>query len=115
MKIPGLPPIRIPLAELARQRQTWSVPASEPSAGDGRLSEVIGFGANPGELRMLRYVPQDLHPGAPLVVVLHGCTQTAGGFDEGTGWSQLAERHRFALLFPEQRRANNRAMCFNWF
>ena len=64
---------------------------------------------------MLRYVPADLLPGAPLVVVLHGCTQTAGAFDEGTGWSRLAERHRFALLFPEQRRANNRATCFNWF
>jgi poly(hydroxyalkanoate) depolymerase family esterase len=83
--------------------------------GDGRLTEVAVFGANPGDLRMLRFVPKNLPPGAPLVVLLHGCTQTAGGFDAGTGWSVLAERYRFALLVPEQRRANNGNGCFNWF
>ncbi len=83
--------------------------------GDSRLTEVSAFGANPGELRMLSYTPPNLPPGAPLVVVLHGCTQTAGGFDTGTGWSTLAERHQFALLMPEQRRANNPNLCFNWF
>jgi poly(hydroxyalkanoate) depolymerase family esterase len=49
------------------------------------------------------------------VVVLHGCTQTAAGYDHGSGWSDLAERHGFALLFPEQRRENNANLCFNWF
>ncbi|MEJ1978512.1 MAG: PHB depolymerase family esterase [Acetobacteraceae bacterium] len=73
------------------------------------------FGANPGALRMLRYVPAGLPPGAPLVVVLHGCSQTAASYDTGTGWSTLAERHGFALLLPEQRRANNAHGCFNWF
>ncbi len=64
---------------------------------------------------MLRYLPQALPPGSPLVVALHGCTQKAGGFDTGTGWSALADRHKFALLFPEQRTANNSHTCFNWF
>ncbi len=76
---------------------------------------VDQFGANPGGLRLLRYVPPGLPPGAPLVVVLHGCTQRAGGFDLGTGWSQLAEQHRFAVLLPEQQASNNRNLCFNWF
>jgi poly(hydroxyalkanoate) depolymerase family esterase len=49
------------------------------------------------------------------VVVLHGCTQTAAGYDHGSGWSDLAERHGFALLFPEQRRENNPNLCLNWF
>ena len=84
-------------------------------SGDGRLEEVASFGDNPGALRMLRYVPPALPPGSPLVVVLHGCTQRAGDFDLGTGWSTLAERHGFALLFPEQRAANNGHGCFNWF
>lgn len=52
---------------------------------------------------------------APLVVVLHGCTQTAAGYDSGSGWSQLADQEGFALLFPEQQRANNPNLCFNWF
>jgi poly(hydroxyalkanoate) depolymerase family esterase len=60
-------------------------------------------------------VPRGLGAGAALVVVLHGCTQTAAGYDAGSGWSQLADRHGFALLFPEQTRANNPNLCFNWF
>jgi poly(hydroxyalkanoate) depolymerase family esterase len=56
-----------------------------------------------------------LRSGAPLVVVLHGCTQTASGYDRSAGWSSAAEEHGFALLFPEQQRANNPNLCFNWF
>ena len=79
------------------------------------LSDLHGFGDNPGALRALTYVPARLSRRAPLVVVLHGCTQTAAGYDHGTGWSTLAEREGFALLFPEQARANNPNLCFNWF
>lgn len=79
----------------------------------GRLDQLTGFGSNPGELDALIYVPTEA-PKA-LVVVLHGCTQTAAGYDQGSGWSQLADRHGFALLFPQQRRANNPNLCFNWF
>jgi poly(hydroxyalkanoate) depolymerase family esterase len=61
------------------------------------------------------YIPKGLPTGAPLVVVLHGCTQTAAGYDHAAGWSRAADRHGFALLFPEQRRANNPNLCFNWF
>jgi poly(hydroxyalkanoate) depolymerase family esterase len=81
----------------------------------GRLGEVADFGANPGELRLLSCVPRGLKRGAGLVVVLHGCGQTAAGYDQGAGWSELAERFGFALLLPEQRRGNNAGTCFNWF
>ena len=106
---------RINLSELTRMQRQWSSLLTQTGQGDGRLTEIEGFGSNPGELRMLTYVPPGLVPGAPLVVVLHGCTQTAGGYDSGTGWSDLAERHGFAVLFPEQRRSNNANTCFNWF
>ena len=39
--------------------------------------EETAFGSNPGNLRMFSYVPADLAPTAPLIVVLHGCKQTA--------------------------------------
>lgn len=113
--------MRSTLAELSRQHRAWSSLLSPPGARPGaqaetgRLSEVPSFGDNPGDLRMLRFVPAHLPPGAPLIVLLHGCTQTAMGFDAGTGWSVLAERHGFALLVPEQRRSNNSHGCFNWF
>ncbi|PAX09154.1 hypothetical protein CKY28_05630 [Sphingomonas lenta] len=80
-----------------------------------RLADLPSFGSNPGALRARVHVPADLPPGAPLVVVLHGCTQTAAGYDHGSGWSTLADRHGCALLFPEQVRANNPNLCFNWF
>lgn len=80
---------------------------------DGRLVALEGFGANPGALDARVFLP-DRAPTA-LVVVLHGCTQSAAAYDHGSGWSKLAERHGFALLFPQQRRANNANLCFNWF
>lgn len=79
------------------------------------LEQVTDFGPNPGNLRMFRYVPERLPPRPALMVVLHGCTQTAAGYDTGAGWSALAERYGFVLLFPEQQRANNPNGCFNWF
>lgn len=81
----------------------------------GRLVETSGFGPNPGALRMLTYAPKSLQAGAPLVVVLHGCTQTAEGYAAGAGWITLADRLGFALLCPEQSAANNPNRCFNWF
>jgi feruloyl esterase len=82
---------------------------------ESRLTEVTGFGSNPGNLRMLTYVPKDLPETAPLVVVLHGCTQTAHSYDLGTGWSTCADRYGFAVLLPEQRTSNNPLQAFNWF
>jgi len=80
-----------------------------------RLAEVTGFGSNPGDLRMFSYLPGGLPKASGLVVVLHGCAQTATGYDVGAGWSALAERYGFALLMPEQKQANNANGCFNWF
>jgi feruloyl esterase len=116
------------LASLARERRNrrpWQkfldTAAKAKEALDkleerpSRLTEVVDFGSNPGNLRMLTYVPATLAPAAGLVVVLHGCTQTATTYDYGTGWSQLADRYGFAVLYPEQRRGNNPLRCFNWF
>ena len=64
---------------------------------------------------MLTYVPKNLPEAAPLVVVLHGCTQTAHSYDLGTGWSTFADRYGFAVLLPEQRTSNNPLQAFNWF
>ncbi|HEY2048127.1 MAG TPA: PHB depolymerase family esterase [Caulobacteraceae bacterium] len=80
-----------------------------------RLRPTPVFGDNPGGLRMWSWTPVDIPRGAPLVVVLHGCGQSAQGFAVGTGWLTLAQRRGFALLAPEQTRANNPGRCFNWF
>jgi poly(hydroxyalkanoate) depolymerase family esterase len=84
-------------------------------AGDDRLSDLPAIRSNPGNLLGRYYVPAGLKGPAPLVVVLHGCTQNAAVYDHGSGWSRLADKNGFILLFPEQQRANNPLLCFNWF
>ncbi len=84
-------------------------------AGSSALSEVGEFGDNPGELRMFIHLPSSLPSHPALVIVLHGCTQTAAAYDLGAGWSNLADRYGFILLMPQQRRRNNANLCFNWF
>jgi poly(hydroxyalkanoate) depolymerase family esterase len=79
------------------------------------LRETTGFGANPGDLRMFSFVPDSVQQPPALVVVLHGCGQSAAAYDLGAGWSTLAKHFGFALLMPEQQRANNANGCFNWF
>ncbi|HLX16018.1 MAG TPA: PHB depolymerase family esterase [Bradyrhizobium sp.] len=79
------------------------------------LVETEGFGTNPGDLRMFSYLPDSLQPAPALVVVLHGCGQTAAAYDLGAGWSTLAKHYGFALLMPEQQPSNNANGCFNWF
>jgi feruloyl esterase len=109
---------KLDLSALLRAQRHWRKAAQQAgreSQSDGQLAEVTGFGSNPGNLRMLAHVPPSLPKGAPLVVALHGCTQTASGYDRGCGWSDMADRSGFALLMPEQQRANNAHLCFNWF
>ncbi|WGS21131.1 MULTISPECIES: PHB depolymerase family esterase [unclassified Bradyrhizobium] len=79
------------------------------------LVETTEFGANPGALKMFSFVPAQLARSPALVVVLHGCGQTAASYDLGTGWSTLAGHYGFALLMPEQQAINNGNTCFNWF
>jgi len=79
------------------------------------LIEIADFGSNPGALRMLAFVPDTMSQPRALVVVLHGCGQTASGYDHGAGWSTLAKHFGFALLLPEQKISNNANGCFNWF
>lgn len=98
------------IAKLKRDRN-----ATAQAGGSEGLEEVRGFGANPGSLRMLAYVPQGLTSRAPLVVLLHGCTQKSSSFARSSGWLALADRLGFALLAPEQDLSNNPNRCFNWF
>jgi len=110
------------MATLAAHRRRWEqlvrsrgahAPTQDADPACDHLIEVRKFGSNPGALRMFKYVPASPEPA--LVVVLHSCTQTAGQYDLGAGWSTLADRYGFVLLLPQQQAANNPNLCFNWF
>ena len=110
-------PLRLAVVVLLLVTATLIVltgPGARPAAAAG-ATEVTSFGTNPGALKMFRYVPAGLPAGAPLVVAMHGCTQSALAYDEEPGWVALAERWKFAVVLPEQQAANNSSRCFNWF
>lgn len=89
--------------------------ALTPQAHAAKLTSGGAFGDNPGNLEMYKYVPANLPAKAPLVVALHGCTQTPTDYDDEPGWLEVADKLGFALLFPKQKSANMEYLCFSWF
>ena len=85
------------------------------STTSDRLSALENFGTDPGSLSADIYIPENFPKNGPLVVVLHGSTQSAESYDIGSGWSTLADECGMALLFPGQRLTNNIIGSFNWF
>ncbi|MEV0170429.1 PHB depolymerase family esterase [Streptomyces sp. NPDC050803] len=94
---------------------TAGLVAASPQASAASLTQVTGFGTNPGNLSMYAYVPDGLPSGAPLVVALHGCTQSASDYYAHSGWPKFADSYGFAVVFPQTSSANNANSCFNWF
>ncbi len=70
-----------------------------------------------GDYPYFMYTPTTYHLGTavPLLVLLHGCTQTAADYAAGTGMNQLAEQYGFIVVYPQQTRMSNRTLCWNWF
>lgn len=61
------------------------------------------------------YIPADAAEGLPLVVMLHGCTQTPEDFATGTGMNALADELGFIVAYPRQPQSANPQKCWNWF
>ncbi|QGZ57584.1 extracellular catalytic domain type 1 short-chain-length polyhydroxyalkanoate depolymerase [Paraburkholderia acidiphila] len=53
--------------------------------------------------------------GMPLVVMLHGCKQSMDSFAEGTRMNLLADRHGFAVVYPEQSERAHPHQCWHWY
>ena len=77
-------------------------------------TQVTTFGSNPGNLNCYKFVPSNMPAHAPLVVVLHGCGQTALSYSTETAWDSLAQVHKFYVVYGEQNLVNNSSNCFNY-
>ena len=89
-----------------------SAPAEVRPAGSGQVT--VGTYTHPWGTRGYRLY----RPAAgrlPLLVMLHGCTQTAADLALGTRMDQVADARGFAVLYPEQSFLANASRCWNWF
>jgi poly(hydroxyalkanoate) depolymerase family esterase len=86
-----------------------------PAPGGARF-ETRSFSNQAGTRNYKIFVPGSyLGQTMPLIVMLHGCTQSADDFAAGTGMNDLAEEQGFLVAYPEQARAANISKCWNWF
>lgn len=71
----------------------------------------------PPERAYRMYVPPHAPHGEPLplVVMIHGCRETAEEFESGTRMNAIADREGFAVLYPDQATFANIRRCWNWF
>ena len=87
-----------------------------PVPDGARFEEVIHASAH-GSRTYKLYVPSGLRAGqpVPLVVMLHGCTQSPDDFAAGTRMNTLAEEQIFLVAYPAQPASANAQKCWNWF
>lgn len=78
---------------------------------------VEGSYSNPAGSRTYKLCIPSRYQGQPLplVVMLHGCTQSPDDFAAGTRMNFIAEEQNCFVLYPAQRTEANQARCWNWF
>ncbi|HEX5690375.1 MAG TPA: PHB depolymerase family esterase, partial [Roseiflexaceae bacterium] len=94
--------------------QTARNTSSEVKPGGQFLSGSYANAAGARNYKL--YIPSVYKGQAlPLVVMLHGCTQTPEDFAAGTRMNALAEEQGFFVVYPTQARSANASLCWNWF
>ena len=94
-----------------------NIPRPHPGRADDQNSfESKNYTSILGQRSYKLFVPSG-HSRAPmpLVVMLHGCTQTPDDFATGTQMNELGEELGFFVAYPEQPRSANSNNCWNWF
>lgn len=90
-------------------------PSTKPQPDIGRFKERV-FANAAGRRSYKLYVPSAYAGRAvPLVVMLHGCTQSPDDFAAGTRMNELAEERSFLVAYPAQTQSANASKCWNWF
>ena len=84
-----------------------------PATGEFREHR---FACEAGAIQYKLFLPAGRETaGLPLIVMLHGCTQSPDDFARGTRMNALAQAHGYAVMYPAQSRKQNATKCWNWF
>ncbi|GAB1477468.1 PHB depolymerase family esterase [Paracoccaceae bacterium] len=110
------------LAETLRKIAAGGMPMRSPLSGQSdRLPEgaqflSLTYTAAQGSRSYRLYIPANRPaPSMPLIVMLHGCTQTPEDFAAGTGMNALAEEFGCLIAYPAQPAGANAQKCWNWY
>jgi poly(hydroxyalkanoate) depolymerase family esterase len=91
------------------------MPAPSPLPKGARFDEH-SFANKAGSRTYKLYVPSRyIGEALPLLVMLHGCTQSPDDFAAGTRMNDLAEEQTFLVAYPAQAQSANASKCWNWF
>jgi poly(hydroxyalkanoate) depolymerase family esterase len=83
---------------------------------DGAKFLAASFSNQTGSRPYKLYIPSSYHgQPVPLIVMLHGCTQSPDDFAAGTRMNEMAEIHGCLVAYPGQTSTANRQKCWNWF
>jgi poly(hydroxyalkanoate) depolymerase family esterase len=96
---------------------TPPAPASTPDIVPEGGKFIEAAYSNPAGTRAYKlYIPSRYHGQAlPLIVMLHGCTQSPDDFAAGTRMNMIAEEQICLVVYPAQPSDANPAKCWNWF
>ena len=110
------PAARKPAAR-ARPAATRTPTRRAPSSTGKGTWRSARFTGAAGSRAYSVYIPQGLRrtTRAPLLLALHGCGQNAVDFAAGTRFNDLADKHKFIVVYPEQSMTHNGQRCWNWF
>ncbi len=93
--------------------------AAPPAPGKwlaAHFSALAGNGAGPmRRMSYWLYLPDHAATPLPLLVMLHGCDQSATLFAEGTRMNQAAQQRGFAVLYPQQSVSAHPHRCWKWY
>lgn len=105
----------VPAGEEADAAWHRGPPVGDASQRPGSF-EAHGFSNDAGSRAYKVYVPAGKSD-APraMIVMLHGCTQTADDFAAGTQMNRLADEHGCLVVYPEQAAHASASKCWNWF
>jgi poly(hydroxyalkanoate) depolymerase family esterase len=92
-------------------------PPSTPDIAPEGARFIEGTYSNPAGSRAYKLFVPSRYRGQPLplVVMLHGCTQSPDDFAAGTRMNFAAEEQTCFVVYPAQRSEANQSKCWNWF